>query len=411
MSAPYLTEVNPEAELTTAPIKANDNGSKTVFINHAASKGKPSSVLVRLPDDMTMPFPIRPDNKPESQFTGIGEKDRFNMTLRIDSVEHAELQSKLEELDGWALDQGHSKLGNPKEQWFAIDTKDKKGNALAPEMVKAMLSGKQRSVIKEGGTSKSGDKYPNAVNAKVDGWGSYVTEVVWEEKELKGLKQRVISHLVFRDRLVSEGPVSDRDTRFYLHLPSSGKYTDKVPVVDGSNKPVTGPDGKIVWRWVGPQDCKPYSKVSAVIALSKIYVSAEFGITLAAKQVYIKPAPPKTSLNAENVEDDVDADAALAALGLGAGAAAAAAGGGGGGAASTPVANTPAASMQVFAGEGEDAASTSAAAGEAAAPLDLPSSERVGRKRTAAARDEEESTSKPKSSKKSKAAATLSDDF
>jgi hypothetical protein len=318
-SYPHVVTVD-LASFETKPIRTNEGGTgKTVYINGNTHYGRKGMVTAVLYNDMPLLFPIRPNMNITDLHDKKVESKRLNVELGLPQ-EADDLRNWLDEFDNWCLGQGCVGTRNTDDEacWY----KDLRKQMLAapPESARYLLTGKYKPVLKRGG-SKDGKAFLDSVRVKGDGWFPYIKRLVKEEKIVDGAKKEVVKDCEWHERLVEDGPVGEKDTKFYLYVPSRGKYTDKVPCVGDDKKPIisgTTHDGKPIYkmRWVGPQDAKQYSRITPVVSFVKMYVSSEFGPTLTAKELYVKAAPPKpkSTLAGHDVDASISAEDALAAL-------------------------------------------------------------------------------------------------
>lgn len=386
----------------TKPVRTNDGGKgKTVYLDgpvHYAA-GRMGIVTACLGDDMPLLFPIRP-NMNLTELTGKEESKRLNVELGIPDVADA-LRAKCAEFDDWCVDKAYkaNTSADDKAVWYA-DLKRSLA-AFPPEVGRVMVMGKYKPFLKRGDT-KDGKKYSDAVRVKADGWFDYIGGLVREEKTIKGVSQVVVKDCVWKDRYVADGPLSDKDTKFFLYVPKLGRYTDKVPCLGEDGKPIisgTTADGKPIYkmRWVGPQDAKPHSRITPVCSFSKMYVTDSFGPTVVAKELYVKAAPPrsKSTLAGHAVDTSISAEDALAALSATAEASEAA----------DSEESAPVPEAAVPAPTSAPASTITAAAVVTAVAAEEPASatgERVGRKRGRGAEEDDEEEEKPKKTKKTK---------
>jgi hypothetical protein len=71
--------------------------------------------------------------------------------------------------------------------------------------------------------------------------------------------------------------------------------------------------GNGIWRYVGPQDCVPNSRLRIVFACNRVWITdIRFGISLIAKEIWIKPPPPPTVQKLEGVRIVAKVDVANA---------------------------------------------------------------------------------------------------
>jgi hypothetical protein len=98
--------------------------------------------------------------------------------------------------------------------------------------------------------------------------------------------------------------LNEKAPKFYLFLgkDESGKdmYTNKVPVLRKDGSVMTDPSGNAVRRFVGPQDLVQGAIVKPVFNFSKVYQVASFGVHLALQAIFIKPPPPKPSVEVDD---------------------------------------------------------------------------------------------------------------
>jgi hypothetical protein len=114
----------------------------------------------------------------------------------------------------------------------------------------------------------------------------------------------------WRSRLVDaqgRGGPDDNQTRFYICQDTSmttGKeqMVPWTPCQDPAGNHIKDAQGNTVYEFVGPKHCQPGCKIRVVFNPSMVWLAAKFGVTLAAKQVFITPAPAKAKTLIEGIE-------------------------------------------------------------------------------------------------------------
>ena len=160
--------------------------------------------------------------------------------------------------------------------------------------------------VKKGNEKPDGSRYEDTVKFKVTGWKDQVEEVIYKGEGDKKFPVDVKWH----SRLVSpggRGGPEDNQTKFYI-CETTDMTTGKeqmvpwTPCQDPAGNHIKDSQGNTVFEFVGPKHCQPGCKVRVVVQPSMVWLAAKFGVTLAAKQVFITPAPPKSKSVVEGIE-------------------------------------------------------------------------------------------------------------
>jgi hypothetical protein len=295
-----LFEKLEKASLKAQPVRQNVSGmGKTVMLDYEHARGMKFSS----PKDLRQKWMIAPST---IDGTEVKPTDKLNIEVEL-GPEMNDFLQKCQTLDSFVMETAFAH----KTEWFG----DK--NAKRMDSIEA-LKLTYTKIISEGKTSKTGTKYPDGVKFKIEGWAPYVESVILrEDGPGKGLPKNV----VWKPRLVDElNPlgIKDNETKFYLFDkkdPVTGvdDYIYKVPVVDASMTQKKDASGNGIWRYVGPQDCVPNSRLRIVFACNRVWITdIRFGISLIAKEIWIKPPPPPTVQKLEGVRIVAKVDVANA---------------------------------------------------------------------------------------------------
>jgi hypothetical protein len=160
--------------------------------------------------------------------------------------------------------------------------------------------------IAKGSEKPDGSKYDDTVKFKITGWQNYVEEVLYKGE---GDKKFPVD-AKWKPRLVDamgHGGPEDSQTKFFLSQGrdmATGKerVVPKVPCQDPAGNQMLDANGNTMWEFVGPKHCQPGSKLTIIFQPSMVWLAAKFGVTLAAKQVFITPPPPKSRNVVEGIE-------------------------------------------------------------------------------------------------------------
>lgn len=240
-------------------------------------------------DKLEQAWPIRPADD---------RNEKFNLEVRIGQA-NVDLTKAFEDFDGQIRKIAFAN----KKDWFM-----KRADEIDSEADLKQLHTKS---IKKGGERSDGSRYDDTVRFKVEGWKDCVDEVVYNEAKAGEDKGTMPKDVVWKPRYVDasgRGGPKDNETNFYLWVGkdmTSGleKYANKVPCIDAAGNHIKDASDNLVWEFVGPKHCKVGSKLTVVFNSSVVWLSdGKFGVKLAARQVYVMPAPPKTTGRVEGVE-------------------------------------------------------------------------------------------------------------
>ena len=166
--------------------------------------------------------------------------------------------------------------------------------------------------VKKGTERIDGSSYDDSAKFKVTGWSEHVEEVIYKSNS----DNKWPVDVKWRTRLVDpqgRGGPSDNETRFYICQDTSmttGKeqMVPWIPCQDPAGNHIKDSSGNTVYEFVGPKHCQPGCKVRVVFNPSMVWLASKFGVTLAAKQVFITPPPvaAKTSIEGIEIKDYVD---------------------------------------------------------------------------------------------------------
>lgn len=298
-----LFEKIEKSALKAQPVRQNASGmGKTVMLECEGARGMKFSS----PKEMRQKWTIAPSTMDGE----LKPTDKMNLEVEI-GPEMQDFLTKCNSLDQFVMETAFSH----RQEWFG----DK--NAKRMDSIDA-LKLTYTKLVSEGKPSKNGTKYPDGIKFKIEGWAPYIESVVLrEEGPGKGLPKTV----VWKPRTVDElNPlgVKDNETKFFLFEkkdPVTGvdDYIYKLPVVDASMTQRKDSSGNGIWRYVGPQDCAPNSRLRIVFACNRVWVTdIRFGLSLTAKEVWIKQPPPPTvqKLDGVRVVPKVDVASAIKLL-------------------------------------------------------------------------------------------------
>jgi hypothetical protein len=165
---------------------------------------------------------------------------------------------------------------------------------------------KHTTSIKKGGERQDGSKWNDSIKFKVTGWGSHVSEVVYKGEGDKKMPYDVKWKSRIVDAQGAGGP-DDGQTKFYIcegvdMATGKEKMAPWTPCTDPAGNQIKDAVGNTVWEFVGPKHCQPGCELRIVFQPTMVWISSKFGVTLAAKQVFITPAPPKAKTSVEGIE-------------------------------------------------------------------------------------------------------------
>ena len=297
MSYPAFDKLE-KSTLAAQPVRANKTGlGKSVMLDCSTARG----LRFSSPKDMKQKWTIAPSTMKE-----LEAGDKMNIEVEI-GAEHLDFASKCNLLDQFIMEQAFAH----KKDWFG----DK--NASKIESIDSLRM-TYTKLVSEGKTDKNGNKYADGVKFKIEGWAPYVDHLeLYEEGTRKGMVKECVWKNRFVDDMNPMG-VKDNETRFFLYeskdpVSNIENYISKLPVVDAAMNQIKNKDGNGVWRYVGPQDCKPNSRLRVVFAANRVWITdMRFGVSLVAKEIWIKPPPPPTVQKLEGVRVNPKVDIASA---------------------------------------------------------------------------------------------------
>ncbi len=236
-------------------------------------------------------WPIRP--------MGSENDDKFTLEVKIGAGNEA-FQSAVN-----AFDMKIRKMAfENKKSWFGKEADD-----ITTENDLRM---KQTMSIKKGNERQDGTKWDDTIKVKITGWASSVGEIVYKGEG----DSRMPADIKWKTRTVDtqgRGGPDDNQTKFYIcegvdMATGKERMAPWTPCVDPAGNQMKDSSGNIVWEFVGPKHCQPGCSVRIVFNPSMVWISTKFGVTLAARQVFITPAPPQAKAVVEGIEivDTVD---------------------------------------------------------------------------------------------------------
>lgn len=298
MSYPSFEKLEKQA-LKAQPVRQNKNGmGKSVMLDCEGARG----LRFSSPKEMRQKWTIAPSGMKDT----IDPEDKMNIEVEI-GPEHAEFASKCFLLDQFVMEQAFVN----RKDWFGDKNASKMESIDSLRMTYSKL-------VSEGKRDKNGNKYPDGVKLKVEGWAPYLDHT---DLYTEGARKGMVKDCVWKNRFVDDmNPigVKDNETRFYLYeskdpVTNIENYISKLPVVDAAMNHLKNKDGNGVWRHVGPQDCKPNSRLRIVFSTNRVWISdIRFGISLSAKEIWMKPPPPPTVQKLEGVRVNPKVDIASA---------------------------------------------------------------------------------------------------
>jgi hypothetical protein len=222
--------------------------------------------------------------------------DKFSLECRLDSTD-APSDSFKTALTAFDMKVRSLAFGN-KKAWFG-----KVGDDI---MTESDLRTMHSVSVKKGSEKLDGSRYDDTVKFKVNGWQAYVDEVIYKSNS----DNKWPVDVKWRTRLVDaqgRGGPDDNQTRFYICQDTSmttGKeqMVPWTPCQDPAGNHIKDASGNTVYEFVGPKHCQPGCKVRVVFNPSMVWLAAKFGVTLAAKQVFITPAPAKAKSTIDGIE-------------------------------------------------------------------------------------------------------------
>ena len=160
--------------------------------------------------------------------------------------------------------------------------------------------------IKKGNDKPDGSKWDDTVKFKITGWAEQVEEILFKGEGDK----RYPVDVKWRSRLVDSmghGGPEDSQTKFFLSqgrdmATGKEKMVPKVPCQDPAGNHMRDSNGNTMWEFVGPKHCQPGCSLTVIFQPTMVWLASKFGVTLAAKQIFITPAPPKAKNIVEGIE-------------------------------------------------------------------------------------------------------------
>lgn len=167
--------------------------------------------------------------------------------------------------------------------------------------------------IKKGNEKQDGSRYADTLKFKVTGWQNFVDEVLYRGDG----DNKFPNDVRWKTRHVTspqgQGGPEDNQTKFYICEnvdPTTGKeqMVPWTPCQDPAGNEIKDALGNTTYEFVGPKHCQPGCQIRVVFEPSMIWLSAKFGVTMHAKQVFITPAAPvsKSTIEGIEIKDCVD---------------------------------------------------------------------------------------------------------
>lgn len=225
--------------------------------------------------------------------------DKFSLEVNVD--EDSAFKNALQAFDARIRTMAFQN----KKTWFG-----KEADEVSSE---SDLRLKHTMSIKKGNEKQDGSRYADTIKFKVTGWQNFVDEVLYRGEG----DNKFPSDVRWKTRPVTspqgQGGPEDNQTKFYICEnvdPTTGKeqMVPWTPCQDPAGNEIKDALGNTTYEFVGPKHCQPGCQIRVVFEPSMIWLSAKFGVTLQAKQVFITPAAPtaKSTIEGIEIKDCVD---------------------------------------------------------------------------------------------------------
>jgi len=303
----YFSQLNFAEDFVVKKPETNPKGSKSIQVDGAPFV---------FGEDMHVCFPI----KTGFQKTSLSELPDWEKLPLVVSVTSPDIVNKSE-----ALREHMAQLAvaahtsqDPSDAWLP----SMRGDLLKakPEHRAIMATTKILSFVKEGKTDKDGKQYDHQATLKITGWKPYIHSLIMKEAKEDEEEKQVVG-CVWRERLVTEGPLPKNMTQFFFWVPKINKWTDRLPVCDENGKAINfGTPERPVYkkRYVGPQDVKQHSLVTPVTTWQGIFAVADVGPTIHVRKLYVKAPEPRVEKEPEGFpvanEEELSMEDLLAAM-------------------------------------------------------------------------------------------------
>jgi hypothetical protein len=315
-------KVHPSIEqaVGTYPLFQNIDLAATFKVKRPATgKGGGRSIQVDgtefcLGVDLETPFVIKPGFGKQN-LADLPEWEKLPLVVNIKA---SEIKAKSDELRDHmtALAVAAHTTQDVQDAWLP----DMRNDLMKakPEHRIIMMTTKIKALVKEGKVDADGKSFGDSATLKITGWRPYINSLVFtaKKKEGGGETETQLTDCVWRDRLVTDGPVPYGATKFFLWVPKLNKFVEEVPVCDEHNKPINfGTHGKQHFkkRFVSPRDMKARSLVTPIVSFQGIYAVADAGPTIHVRKLYIRD--PETRITEPNIARDMTMDALFEAMG------------------------------------------------------------------------------------------------
>jgi len=239
---------------------------------------------------LTQAWPIKPSNKDNTE--------KFTLETRLESG-NADVDSFRKALLDFDMKVRQLAFEN-KKSWFG----SKADEIEAPNDLRQVH---HLSIHKGAERPDGSGRYDDTVRFQIKGWESYVDNVIFKGEG----DNRYPVDVKWKSRLVDaqgRGGPDDKDTKFYIcenRDMTTGKdqMAPWTPCQDPAGNQLKDAAGNIMWEFVGPKHCQPGCKLTIVFQPSMVWIAGgKFGVTLAAKQIFITPPPPKP----KNIVDGIE---------------------------------------------------------------------------------------------------------